>query len=401
MTSKPDHLERTAAEPRDKSLYTVILQHIEQVNDTTRIFRLGIPRDSPPIRFLPGQWLDVYVPGVEKAGGFTITSTPREARLAHPPAGPEDAGETRRREKLEREREKEKAAQGKEGPYLELAVQKSPDNPPAAWLWQDAGPSPTVVVDDDDGASRSIFSSPIIGSELHVRVGGGFVWPPPGINARALRRVVFVAGGVGVNPLVSMLGFLASSSPPAPTSLTTPQPAAPGGDLEVRFLYSTRDPGAAREGGSGGAEMRRNARGMLFLERIARVFRQGRVKGRLEVFLTGGGGAGTADGEGGEKKKKGEGARTSVDGDGDGDGDNGILVGGGDEGEAEFTIPFHPRRCTVEDDVAAAVGNPRFAVVYVCGVPAMTDEFVAKLTRREDEGGLGMEPYRVLCEKWW
>ncbi|KAI0798884.1 hypothetical protein GGR55DRAFT_693094 [Xylaria sp. FL0064] len=370
MASKPDHLERTAAEPRDKSLHTVGIKHIEQVNDTTRIFRLGIPRDSPPIRFLPGQWLDVYVPGVEKAGGFTITSTPREARLAHPPPT-EPEGATSEAGVKDDEKKHETAKV--EGPYLELAVQKSPDNPPAAWLGDNS------------------ISSPIIGREVRVRVGGGFVWPPPGINVRSsLRRVVFVAGGVGVNPLVSMLCSLASSSPVGTT-----------GDLEVRFLYSVKDLGVSVSddaGGSNGKKGRRcrKARNVLFLERIARVFREGRVKGQLEVFLT------SADADpahGGESKREKDGAK-----DGEGSEEDGIVVDGEDEegkGKSDFTIPFHSRRCTVEDDVATAVGNPRFAVVYICGVPIMTDEFVAKLTARENEGGIGMEPHRVLCEKWW
>lgn len=66
-------------------------------------------------------------------------------------------------------------------PILELAVQKSPDNPPAAWLWRE---------------SRSI-----VGSELSVRVGGSFTWPPFGWNREqinGIRKVVFVAGGVGI-----------------------------------------------------------------------------------------------------------------------------------------------------------------------------------------------------------
>ena len=75
--------------------------------------------------------------------------------------------------------------------YLELAVQRSPDNAAAAWLWQE---------DDGSGGDRH----GLLGRELRVRVGGSFVWPPPGVNVRALRRVVFVAGGVGVNPLMSM-----------------------------------------------------------------------------------------------------------------------------------------------------------------------------------------------------
>jgi hypothetical protein len=103
-------------------------------------------------KFLPGQWLDVHVPGIEKAGGFTITSPPRYAV----PSTTEPGG----------------------NPYLELAIQKSPDNPPAAWLWQP--------------------SENIIGKELAMRVGGSFVWPPSGVDDDGIKRVVFIAGGVGI-----------------------------------------------------------------------------------------------------------------------------------------------------------------------------------------------------------
>jgi len=91
------------------------------------------------------------VPNVEKAGGFTITSVPREA-LAQSDAA--------------------------HAPYVELAVQQSPENPPAAWLWQP----------EED----------ILGAQVKVRVGGRFVWPPPRIDVQKIRRVVFIAGGVGI-----------------------------------------------------------------------------------------------------------------------------------------------------------------------------------------------------------
>lgn len=61
---------------------------------------------------------------------------------------------------------------------MELAVQKSPSNPPAAWLWRPR--------------------EEILGKELSVRVGGSFVWPPSGIDIEEIRNVVFVAGGVGI-----------------------------------------------------------------------------------------------------------------------------------------------------------------------------------------------------------
>ncbi|KAI0834207.1 hypothetical protein F5Y06DRAFT_279679 [Hypoxylon sp. FL0890] len=298
--AKPSHVERTAAEPRDKSLHTVTLAEVTQINDQIRLLRLGL---SAPLRFLPGQWLDVYVPGVPKAGGYTITSPPSKARPSSNSSSPG---------------------------YVELAVQKSPD-PPAAWLWQDP--------------------ESIMYAEVQVRVGGSFVWPPPGVNVRTLRKVVFVAGGVGVNPLMSMVSSLAETGDS-------------GVPFEVHFLYSLKDDLASQGG--------RHASRLQFVERLASIFASGKVKGRLQLFLTGGDGEGTGKEEG-------------------------VLSCGSEGGD----VSLRARRMTV-DDVAAAVGGAterRFAVVYVCGVPTMTDDFVQKLT--EPQHGLGMEPHRVLCEKWW
>ncbi|KKY30531.1 putative nadh-cytochrome b-5 reductase [Diaporthe ampelina] len=314
--AKPDHSERTATEPRDPSLHTVILRQIEEVNPSIRTFVLAIPPSVGSIKFLPGQWLDVFVPGISKPGGFTITSAPSKAqRKPAPPASPSPADGTA-------SSGSPSAAAPAPEPYLELAVQKSPDNPPAQYLW------------------RPI--SEILSSELRVRVGGSFVWPPPGVQPMTLRKIVFVAGGVGINPLMSIASHLAERPDPRHT---------------VEFLYSTRDPG----------EGKRDARKILFLERLAGIFNGGggALKGRLGLFLTPGGGAGAAE---------------------EGSGDN--LQG----------IPFKQRRITVEE-IAEAVGDDkRFAVVYVCGVPGMTDEFVEKLTSPQ---GLGLEPHRVLHEKWW
>lgn len=94
------------------------------------------------------------MPGISKPGGFTITSSPSKARAKVAPttsAAPSPP---------------DKPAQ--EEPYLELAVQKSPDNPPAQYLWRPTGE--------------------ILHSELRVRVGGSFVWPPPGVQPMVSRR---------------------------------------------------------------------------------------------------------------------------------------------------------------------------------------------------------------------
>ena len=104
--------------------------------------------DRQPVKFLPGQWLDTFIPGLPKAGGFTITSTPYEARPTKDTA-----------------------------PYLELAVQNSA-NPPAQWLWRPR--------------------DEILGAQIVVRVGGSFTWPLPQVNVSEIDRLVLIAGGVGI-----------------------------------------------------------------------------------------------------------------------------------------------------------------------------------------------------------
>ncbi len=269
--------------------------------------RAPLTYSSP--QFLPGQWLDVYIPFLPKPGGFTITSTPSQAAPSQSLSLSTSSSDY-----------------GHDSPFLELAIQCSPSNAPAAWLWQ----TPMSL---------------ILHKTLHVRVGGSFVWPStPSVDLSALRKVVFIAGGVGVNPLVSMLCSLAESET---------RPA-----FEVHFLYSMRDPGSPRE-----------TREMLFLDRIESVFADERLSGGLKLFLTGGGGGG-----------------------GGGAGD-GIVAASG-----RVDMPYRRRRITV-DDVAAVIGQDKdAATVYVCGVPAMTDEFVDKLTSPD---GLGMDKQRVQFEKWW
>jgi hypothetical protein len=124
-----------------------------------------------PFTFFPGQWLDVHIPSVSNAGGFSITSTPADAQV-FPSLEPSDelapADETVAPPLYPRGRE----------PYVELAVQKAPSNPASAWLWRP--------------------KEEILGKELSIRVGGSFVWPPSGVKLEEIRNVVFVAGGVGI-----------------------------------------------------------------------------------------------------------------------------------------------------------------------------------------------------------
>ncbi|TVY37256.1 Oxidoreductase NAD-binding domain-containing protein [Lachnellula subtilissima] len=280
------HTERTANEPRDNAM---LLERIEQVNDDIRLFRL-VPADSEKglMKFLAGQWLDVHVPTIPKAGGFTITSPP--------------------------------SLLGSQEPYIELAIQKSPSNPPAAWLWRP--------------------SESILGSELQVRVGGSFTWPPANFQAkgRKLKRAVFVAGGVGINPLMSMLSQLGVDR-------------EANDDFEVQFLYSTKDPGAS------------NLSQILFLERLQQSFEALGDKSQLQLFLT-------------QSKDK------SID------------------GKSQVAGEKTPiQRRIQEDDVLRALGpvdERSDTVCYICGVPGMTDAFVDLVQKAE-----GVDERNVFCEKWW
>ncbi|KAH6637026.1 hypothetical protein F5144DRAFT_601716 [Chaetomium tenue] len=343
--NKQSHIERTAHEPREATLHTLTIAHIEQVSPTIRVIRLAIPPNdnitaTPGSQFLPGQWVDLHPPPeaqVPKAGGFTITSSPTLA-LPHSTPSPSST--------------KQPPPTNPPAPYLELAIQSSPHNPPAAYLFQ---PTPRLLH-----------------TPVQVRIGGSFVFPPPFLRhttttnpnhtttATPLPKIVLVAGGMGINPLMSMLIRIAEES----ESMYEEGEEEEG--PEVRVLYGVKDPG----GGDGGGGA------ILFLERIAGLFARGRVlRGGVRLFVTGGG-----DGGGGV-----------------GSGWWGVgEVGSG--GEEVIKVPCLRRRMTVRD-VEEAVGEEKdAAVVYVCGVPGMTDEFVQALVAPE---GFGMDPKRVLFEKWW
>lgn len=103
-----------------------------------------------------------------------------------------------------------------------------------------------------------------MGRQLRVRVGGSFIWPPTGFESdggkESLTKVVFVAGGVGINPMMSMMSFIHEQKK----------------DLEIEFLYSVKSTGSK-------ADIEK----ILFLERLKTIFREMARPGALKLFLTG------------------------------------------------------------------------------------------------------------------
>lgn len=248
------------------------------------------------------------------------------------------------------------------GRYIELAIKKSPENPAAAWLWQD--------------------SDVILGQTLRVRVGGSFIFPPPGapssFTADRSARVVFVAGGVGINPLISMASHLGELN-----AMSEAKEGASG--PEVLFLYSVQaDQETAPKGNSADGDDDDNEDGknesdrIPFLQRLALLFSREAIRGQLRVFLTGGGAGSNSDGS------------PSDD----------VLSCN------EEDVPCLRRRITTADLDKAVLGDGDSGsghgldnvYVYVCGVPTMTDVFVEHVTGKD---GPGLPAHQVLCEKWW
>ena len=65
---------------------------------------------------------------------------------------------------------------------------------------------------------------------------------------------------------------------------------------------------------------------------------------------------------------------------------------------APARIGFHSAKLTVQDIVSTLgpLADRKHVVVYICGPPGMTDDFVDILGKEE-----GMDKSQILCEKWW
>ncbi|KAI1977996.1 hypothetical protein LOZ53_002698 [Ophidiomyces ophidiicola] len=318
------HEVRTATEPRQTSLYPVRLSYIERVSSEVRLFRFELlSEDStcskflyPPetFTFLPGQWVDLHIPTLHDAGGFTITSTPREASPG-----------------------------ASEQPYIELAVQQSP-NPAAKWLW--------------------LSEKEILGTEVQVRVGGSFVWPSPVTESHFpitdIRNIVFIAGAFILlyNPLISMISYIHDAR----------------SDLhpytKVHLLYSTKLPSSVLESSYRAQDMLDH---ILFLPRLRHMVRlqqkeqqEGQNRGgqlHVKLYLTN---ISTVDVKGVEDELLGD-------------------------------VCLYDRRISVADihDLVSTVSNERGKTVCnICGPPEMTDTYVDVL-----KGVFGDD--KVFFEKWW
>ncbi|KPP76536.1 oxidoreductase NAD-binding domain-containing protein 1-like, partial [Scleropages formosus] len=117
------------------------------MNESMTVKRLRLAVPSSDFTFKAGQWVDFFIPGVEKVGGFSICSSPGLLQ--------------------------------REG-VIELAVKYS-QHAPAYWIHKECA----------------------VDSEVAVRVGGDFFFDPQPSDLPV--DLLLVAGGVGINPLYSIL----------------------------------------------------------------------------------------------------------------------------------------------------------------------------------------------------
>lgn len=139
---RPDHLERTAEEPREEHVAEAT---IVEVREETPAVRELVFEVAGPFSFKAGNWVDFFIPGMQKVGGYSMCSVPAEL------------------------------------PKLRLAVKRS-THPPAAWCHSEA-------------------ASP--GAKVELKAGGQFFWDPAR-DGPTTEHLLLVAGGIGINPLYSM-----------------------------------------------------------------------------------------------------------------------------------------------------------------------------------------------------
>jgi ferredoxin-NADP reductase len=344
IVPRPDHLERTADEPRAVSYVPAEVIGLRTLSPSVRGIRLrrtggmstGSLTSAPSSRHPPdvgfgyraGQWLDVRIEGVPVVGGFSATSSPlcsaalREAcNVAEPDA-------------------------------IDLAVKHS-KHPPAAWA----------------------HNTCKIGDLVNVRTGGKFTLDPivctdssGRVSIRdAVRRIVFVAGGVGINPLYSMLLELAAISESRESLTTPPFP-------QIYFAFSAREE----------AE--------LLFERQLRWLAgpSSALHGCLHLHLST-----TRSHEHGETHDGGR--DSSID----------RVAGSGSSGmrtsanwDAARTYHGRVSHALLHEAVLRGTHDNTGTYMFICGPPRMTDEFTAFATDTS-ESGLGLPEAHMYCERWW
>ena len=140
---KMDHLQRTESNSRESDIIPASVTQIQSLSKTVKKLTLTLP--DAVANFKPGQWVDLFIPDISTVGGFSMCSSPLTLQKNN---------------------------------TLDLAIKES-KHPPAFWVHNHCH----------------------IGAKVGIRFGGDFYLKDNDIN----KPLLFLAGGVGINPLLSML----------------------------------------------------------------------------------------------------------------------------------------------------------------------------------------------------
>eukprot|EP00092_Neocalanus_flemingeri_P030607 GFUD01033232.1.p1 GENE.GFUD01033232.1~~GFUD01033232.1.p1 ORF type:complete len:308 (-),score=113.65 GFUD01033232.1:61-984(-) len=185
MSHKKEHLDLTSDQYRDPGATPAQIVAIKQLSSTVKGLTLQVAtKHAKDVQFQPGQWLDFFIPGEEKVGGFSMCSSPSDL-----------------------------TSRG----TLDLAIKYS-TWAPAFW----------------------VHTQCKVGDVVTFRFGGDFYYPAKGVEGDP--SLLLIAGGVGINPLYSIwlqAEHLARSSNSSPTTPYTTPSTTPA---SVSMLYSAATP---------------------------------------------------------------------------------------------------------------------------------------------------------------
>jgi ferredoxin-NADP reductase len=147
-----------------------------------------VTSQDPAFSFKPGQWVDLFLPGLDTIGGFSLVSGPSLL------------------------------------PQCQLAI-KEVDHPPAKWMHTTAA----------------------VGTDVHLRVGGNWFYDVAAdmeAQAGKKRELVLISGGIGVGPMMGMLEEIAAALDAAATAAGGggALPSVSADQLSVKVVCSFRSP---------------------------------------------------------------------------------------------------------------------------------------------------------------
>lgn len=180
---RKEHLDLTAGQFRDPDAVEAEVVARDDISPTVKSLTLRVRKSG--VTFQSGQWVDFFIPGQEKVGGFSIYSAPSELQ-----------------------------SQG----TLRLAIKFS-TWPPAHW----------------------VHTACSLGDTVGLRVGGDFSYPASGLTTA--HSLLLVAGGVGINPLYSIWlqarHLVSAQHPNRPQSVTLLYSARTADELIFRGELSS------------------------------------------------------------------------------------------------------------------------------------------------------------------